>query len=383
MASLDFDNEKSAFRDFYDGNRDTLQGAVGSFKTLIKSLLLLIPDAAISNVEGRVKDREECLRKFTRKYRTTLENTKTPYTILEKITDLIGLRVVCLYEDDVERVRDAISKEFEVLDITDKIAQVEGTESSFGYKGLHLDLQLNAARAAMAEYQTFAPYPFELQIRTVVQDSWSILDHKIKYKKSIPNLLKRRINTLAALFELADREFRAIRDATDAELEQAEKIYPAIEEETAAVEDGTEENNEHPQDVEPRRYAPLNAFNFLRIAQHFFPEFEFEPHKVDGFTQEITSFKPDISRGKFNFYLRETISTVKRYQTEFEATGDTMNPFTIMRHCLYAGDPAVFASILTDTARARFDAWLLTSEKQNEDATPLLTAGNAEPQVSG
>ena len=48
---------------------------------------------------------------------------------------------------------------------------------------------------------------FELQIRTIIQDSWSVLDHKIKYKKSIPGQLKRRINVLSALFELADREF--------------------------------------------------------------------------------------------------------------------------------------------------------------------------------
>ncbi|MGZ7142680.1 hypothetical protein ACXWOE_09685, partial [Streptococcus pyogenes] len=59
----------------------------------------------------------------------------------------------------------------------------------------------------------------------------SVLDHKIKYKKSIPGQLKRRINVLAALFELADREFRQIRDATAAELLQApdETIEPVAE----------------------------------------------------------------------------------------------------------------------------------------------------------
>ena len=57
-------------------------------------------------------------------------------------------------------------------------------------------------------------YAFEVRIRTVIQDAWSVLDHKIKYKKSIPNDLKRRINILSALFELADREFKEIRNAT-------------------------------------------------------------------------------------------------------------------------------------------------------------------------
>jgi putative GTP pyrophosphokinase len=37
------------------------------------------------------------------------------------------------------------------------------------------------------------------------------LDHKIKYKKSIPHKLKRRINRLSALFEIADDEFLRIK----------------------------------------------------------------------------------------------------------------------------------------------------------------------------
>lgn len=357
MGSLDFDGEKGAFRDFYDKYHDNLNGALDSFKTLIESLLLSMPEVAISSVTGRIKDRDECISKFTRKYQIALEGSKTPYSIREQITDLIGLRVVCLYEDDVERIKEAISEEFDVLDVTDKIAQVEGTEDSFGYKGLHLDLRLNQARMEMAEYRIFSDHPFELQIRTVVQDSWSIIDHKIKYKKSIPNNLRRRINILAALFELSDREFRAIRDATSVELEQTEKPYHEIEEETKAGEDDADFGRENKQEIEPRLYAPLNAFTFLRIARHFFPKFEFEPHQIDSFTQEIVSLKWNISRGKFNYYLRETISDVKQYQAECESTGDKMNPLEIMRHCLYAGNQKVFESILSETARNRFDAW--------------------------
>jgi putative GTP pyrophosphokinase len=361
MGSLDFEVEKADFRRFYDEHRDNLQAALESFETLISSLLHPLSDVAISNIEGRVKDREECIRKFSQKYRTALETSKTPYTLREKTTDLIGLRVVCLYEDDVEHIKNAIALEFDVLHITDKTAQMEGTEDSFGYKGLHLDLKLSAERQGMAEYRSYAEYPFELQIRTVVQDSWSIIDHKIKYKKSIPNSLKRRINTLAALFELADREFGAIRDATSVELAQAEKIYPEIEKETEAA--GEDLVNEDEDDggkipVKRARYNPLDAFSLLRIAQHFFPGFEFEPRKVDGFTEEITALNPDLSRGKLNFYFREAITHVKQYQLDFEKAGDKMNPFTVMRHCLYVGDKVVFNSILTDTAREHFDAWL-------------------------
>ncbi|MBO1905338.1 (p)ppGpp synthetase [Microvirga sp. 3-52] len=355
MASLDYETEKNAFREYYESNRAIIDGARKSFITLISSLLSSESVISVSKVEGRVKDREECLGKFNRKYRKRLEDEKAPYTIREHITDLIGLRIVCLYEDDVERVRELISQEFEVMSVTDKISQIENTEGSFGYKGLHLDLRLSGGRKALKEYAIYADHPFELQIRTVVQDSWSILDHKIKYKKSIPNGLKRRINTLAALFELADREFRAIRDSTSEEIDRENSDYDQIDQESEAVGAELHEAREIP----PRRHAPLNAFSFLRIAGHFFPNHEFEAHKVDGFTKEIVDLKPDITRGKFNFYLRGTISEVKRYQAEFERTneGETLNPYTVIRHCLYAGDKEVFASMLTDVARESFEAW--------------------------
>ena len=354
MPSLDFDSEKVAFRDYYDTNRRALDGATGSFLTLIQSLLAAA-SLAISTVEGRIKDREECIKKFTRKYRSGLESSATPYTIRDHITDLIGLRIVCLYEDEVETIKDVVRDHFDVLSVTDKIAQIEGTEDSFGYKGLHLDLKLNAARLRLPEYALYGDMAFELQIRTVVQDSWSILDHKIKYKKSIPSSLKRRINTLAALFELADREFRQVRDATLAEIAKAESEDGDVDAAPGAVAADVPDTAE----VEPRQYAPLNAFRFLKIAKHFFPDFEFEAHKVDGFTSEIVQCEPNISRGKFNFYMRANIANVKKYQAKFEEanSNDTFNAYTVIRHCLYAGDPQIFASILTNTARESFEKW--------------------------
>ena len=104
MSSLDFDAEKKSFREFYNENLGNLHAALSSFATLIESLVQSKSDVAISSVNGRIKDREECISKFTRKYRTALEASKTPYTIQDKITDIIGLRIVCLYEGFVAQI---------------------------------------------------------------------------------------------------------------------------------------------------------------------------------------------------------------------------------------------------------------------------------------
>jgi putative GTP pyrophosphokinase len=60
--------------------------------------------------------------------------------------------------------------------------------------------------------------------------------------------------------------------------------------------------------------------------------------------------------------MRENISTIKRYQAAFELenSGDGLNPFTIIRHCLYAGDKSIFSSILTNAAKESFEKWLST-----------------------
>jgi len=352
MSSLDFELEKNQFSDFYDSNYHLLEDAKDSFVALVNALVTHSGNIAVAKVEGRVKEKDECVRKFSLKYRSNLEGSAQPYSIENHITDLIGLRVVCLYEDEIDKVRDVLRDHFEFIDITNKIALIENTEGSFGYKGLHLDLRLGTSRRNLPEYGAYANFSFELQIRTIIQDSWSVLDHKIKYKKSIPNRLKRRINTLAALFELADREFREIRDSTDEEIRRSEA---EPEEPTQGVSEGAL------QSTEPGLGSPkLNVFGFLKTARHFFNTYDFQPHKVDGFAHEIAALEPGITRGKFNLYMRENISKVKRYQTYFEEThqNDTLNPFTIIRHCLYLGNKVNFVNILSNRAKESFEAWL-------------------------
>jgi putative GTP pyrophosphokinase len=350
MASLHFEQEEHLFAAFYASQAPLLHTLCQGLQKHIAGLLGQSHGVAGVKVEGRVKDPDECLRKFSSKYRYALEEANQPYAIRDHLTDLIGIRVVCLYEDEIWKVADLIRPCFKVIEITDKIAKVEGTDDSFGYKGLHLDLACRPEDAGLEPGQPLPVGQFELQVRTIIQDSWSVLDHQIKYKKSIPSSLKRRINVLAALFELADREFRQIRDETEAGLQSAldETALPeASPEGRLAVRDG-------------QPPSELNAFTFLKIVNHFFKEFAFEPAKVDGFVDNIKSWSPDISRGDFNSMVRHQIGTVKRYKQFFEERNEGLkfNPYTVIRHCLYLGDKETFTPALRRNAKEAFDAWL-------------------------
>jgi ppGpp synthetase/RelA/SpoT-type nucleotidyltranferase len=352
MASLDFELEKQAFRDFYESNRKHLLAAKNTYLRLITSLIKRLGIDEVTKIEGRVKDKEECIKKFNRKYLNRLEIEEHPYEIRFFISDLIAIRIVCLYDDQIVLLSEMLQQNFKILDITDKISSVENTEDIFGYKGLHLDLALNDEMASLPKYLPYVNNSFEVQIRSLIQDAWSVLDHKIKYKKSIPIDLKRRINVLSALFELADREFKEIRNAT-IELMQQETVAPIVEHLTDTAATGI-------PGATATRGKTLNAFNFLRIAGHFFKDFEFDDFKVDNFVNDILKLHKGLEKSAFHQSLNDNLNIVKEFQEHSlaENPDKVFSPFTSIRYCLYLYDREVFERILFKKNRGRFIDWL-------------------------
>jgi GTP pyrophosphokinase len=352
LASLDFELEKRIFRKFYDKNRPLFEETKTGYLRAISTLIEQSEVGEVTKIEGRIKDREECIKKFHRKYQSKLEADEQPYEIKDYLSDLIGIRIVCLYEDQIAVVSELLKGHFMIIDVTDKIAAIESTEDSFGYKGLHMDLAPNEEMISLPKNQAFTVPPFEVQIRSLIQDAWSVLDHKIKYKKSIPNDLKRRINLLSALFELADREFKEIRNATLELLQQA-KVDPIND----SLTDNGETNGEISIAISGKS---VNAFSFLRVAAHFFKDFEFEDYKVDNFVQDIMKLDDDFKRSDLHKSLIENLKTVRIYRDEFmvENPENTFSPYTSIRHCLYLYDQEIYGRILSKGPRDRFDGWL-------------------------
>ena len=355
MASLDFEQEKSAFRKYYESNRKNFNDAKNAYIRIISSLIRQSDVGEVTKIEGRIKDKEECIKKFHRKYQSRLEADEQPYEIKDYISDLIGIRIVCLYEDQISVLSEVLQRHFKILDVTDKISSVESTEDSFGYKGLHMDLALNDEMSSLPKYQQYADRSFEVQIRSLIQDAWSVLDHKIKYKKSIPIDLKRRINVLSALFELADREFKEIRNATT-ELLQQEKVAPIGE----PLDDTRETVGRAATEASAKT---VNAFNFLRVAGHFFRDFVFEDYKVDDFVQDILKLDNGFQKSELHKCLVEYLKVVRDYRDDFmgENPDKTFSPYTSIRHCLYLYNEGTFGRILSKGTRERFAGWLKAS----------------------
>jgi ppGpp synthetase/RelA/SpoT-type nucleotidyltranferase len=155
----------------------------------------------ISSVTTRAKTLNSFLEKITRKSYTE------PF---KEITDFAGVRIVFLYESSFKDIEAIIGREFEVVEKVDKLND-KGLDR-FGYGAIHYIVKLGSESSG-ARYDYLKKLKCEIQVRTVLQDAWAIIDHHLVYKNEsdIPTTLQRKLNSLAGLFETADNQFEILR----------------------------------------------------------------------------------------------------------------------------------------------------------------------------
>lgn len=158
-------------------------------------------------LEARTKD----VASFRDKISRTSKAYRDP---LSEVTDLCGLRVIAYYQDHVEAIGRLIAAEFQVDDENSLVHSATGSE--FGYKSSHFVVRLKPERSALREWQGLSEIAAEIQVRTVLQHAWAAISHKLQYKREedVPQVLKRKLFRLSALFEVADDEFVSLRDAS-------------------------------------------------------------------------------------------------------------------------------------------------------------------------
>jgi putative GTP pyrophosphokinase len=140
------------------------------------------------------------------------------YERLADITDICGLRIITYFHDDVDKVAETIAREFAIDDVNsvDKRSLLEADR--FGYLSLHYVARLPESRLRLTEFRRFEACTFEVQIRSILQHAWAEIQHDLGYKNraGVPNDVERRFSRLAGLLELADEEFRRLREDIDA-----------------------------------------------------------------------------------------------------------------------------------------------------------------------
>ena len=129
----------------------------------------------------------------------------------EKAKDLLGIRVVVPFLEDMEKVLELVERHFDVLEVERKAEHLSFQE--FAYASVHVIIDVPGA-----EKLTFPPgcaRGCEIQIRTILQDAWAEVEHELIYKSNLDlpdTLVRKKLAALNASLTLSDMIFQEIRD---------------------------------------------------------------------------------------------------------------------------------------------------------------------------
>ncbi len=154
----------------------------------------------IHHIESRLKSMRSIISKLERR---NLEFS--PQSIKENLHDIAGIRVVCNYIDDVNRIADLLLRQDDIKLIKKKDYVADPKPN--GYRSLHLVVEIPIYLA-----EKTVNVPVEIQIRTIAMDFWASLEHKLKYKTDteISEALRIELKECAQIICIVDEKMQAI-----------------------------------------------------------------------------------------------------------------------------------------------------------------------------
>ena len=128
----------------------------------------------IETIKTRLKSTESIIKKLVRRnFPLTVDSIEA------NLNDIAGVRVVCSFLEDIYLLADCLLQQDDV-----KLIQVKDyikNPKPNGYRSLHLIIEIPIFLKDEKKYMRV-----EVQLRTIAMDFWASLDHKLSYKKDIP-----------------------------------------------------------------------------------------------------------------------------------------------------------------------------------------------------
>lgn len=180
------------------------------------------PFPIIHSIKSRFKDPEHLKDKLERKL--AKGTTVTADNLFEEINDLIGVRILHLYQDQFPFIHNEILDKINSGDwkfVEPPKAYSWDPETKTLYDGLEIETEIRDT------YYTSVHYVIkpnnenrvccELQVRTLFEEIWGEIDHSINYPHATENLAcKEQLRVLSKLVStgtrLADSIFRTFND---------------------------------------------------------------------------------------------------------------------------------------------------------------------------
>jgi putative GTP pyrophosphokinase len=166
-------------------------------------LFLKERDIKVLSIDYRVKDDSSFAEKIDRKH---YEN---PF---DEIEDICGIRIICYYQSDVEKISEVLRQEFTVIENQDKETLLKADQ--FGYRSTHFIIKIKEEWNKAPNYRGLENLKAEIQIRTVLMHAWAEIEHKLVYKNAnqIPTEYREEFAEIAALLKVSDKKFEKLRE---------------------------------------------------------------------------------------------------------------------------------------------------------------------------
>lgn len=154
----------------------------------------------IEMVDGRVKKISSILEKLQRKG-IGIEEMEN------RIDDIAGIRVICQFVEDIDKVVEIIHKrsDMEIKHEKDYITQSKAS----GYRSYHVIVYYNVQTMNGPKR-----IQAEIQIRTLAMNFWATVEHSLqyKYKEHMPDEIRARLHRAADAVVMLDREMASVRE---------------------------------------------------------------------------------------------------------------------------------------------------------------------------
>lgn len=153
----------------------------------------------IEHVKSRLKKPESIVKKLkAHGYDTTIEN------MVRYVNDIAGIRITCSFTSDIYRIAEMLANQSDLKVIAVK-DYIQAPKES-GYRSYHM---IVAVPIFLSD--SVIDTKVEIQIRTVAQDFWATLEHKINYKfeGNAPGYIKKELQECAEMvWDLDERMLR-------------------------------------------------------------------------------------------------------------------------------------------------------------------------------
>ena len=166
--------------------------------------------SSLPTYKSRIKSFKSYYRKVLRQKSSEAETSKTLVTL----TDMMGIRVICAFLEDIQLAVEQIKQHFDVREVEYKGAEQNFRE--FGYESIHVLVAIpDDCRPERCDVPLPENLVCEIQVRTILQDAWAEVEHELIYKSEFTPFdmpLRRKLASMNASLSLADIIFQEIRD---------------------------------------------------------------------------------------------------------------------------------------------------------------------------